>query len=182
MKMMDLLYKARIELPSLLRTMASEWNRVHITYEHPHVRRLWRPYTEETRVYLHIIEKIQAVDAVTTRATPHKHVHPWPSAVMLLNGSYRMGISADGQPETDFILSEGSSYSMENYLEEHWVAPLGYEVMTLMVTGKPYGIPNAMKPWKKKPIPKQPPLGLEEANMMLEGFRSLLNIRPLVGI
>lgn len=175
--MLKTLMRAREALPDLLNTDLSTWKSMHITYEYPHVQRLWKPFGKDARIYLHIIESIPK-EARSKGAKPFLHPHPWPSAVMLLNGSYRM---ATRVPMTLddlqwMVLTEGSSYEMTAPNDRHLVDPIDFEVMSMMVTG-----PLFNPPPRTAPVPKQPELPADMAERLYAGFKSLLTLRPGVG-
>ena len=178
MDMLKELMRARRELPELLKLNLSEWNTKHVTYEYPHVQRLWRPFGDGMRVHLHIIESISpGLREKNNNIFPLYHTHPWPSAVMLLKGSYRMKLSQLNGRALNMVLTEGSSYEMTQPTDWHSVDPLDYEVMSLMVTGKPFAdpIPGVT-------VPPQERLQPELAINLLEGFRALLRHHSSVGL
>ncbi len=166
--MLDVLNEVERVLPQMLLD-ASRWKGLDITYETPHVERLWTPKTVrgvEYRVYLHRIHPCK--DALM-------HPHPWPSAVMLVSGSYDMGI-AYGHPDpfspgavppeaARMYLSPGSRYEMLNPWGWHWVKPLRRPVLSVMVTGTPW--PNTGK---------QPGQGLRHKALDVEVARELLYV------
>jgi hypothetical protein len=177
--MLNILMKARRALPYFLDLGTGHWKSMYITYEYPHVQRLWMPYEDKYRVYLHIIESIP-LHKRAAGEKPFFHLHPWPSAVMLLKGAYRMGVRSQWAPKDQLkwmILSEGSSYEMTHPDDMHLVDPLDYDVMSLMVTEKPYNPPP-----KILPTPPQPELPAVRAEMLLSGFKSLLQLNHSIGI
>jgi hypothetical protein len=170
--------RARQALPDLLKEDISTWKSMYITYEYPHVQRLWKTFENDARVYLHIIESIPQHKR-DAGAKPFFHPHPWPSAVMLLNGAYRMGLRGQWGPSDQLkwmVLQEGSSYEMPHPDDMHFVDPIDYEVMSLMVTGKPYDPPPKMFP-----AMKQPELSADMAERLHSGFKALLKLRPGMG-
>lgn len=183
-RMMDVLYEARRALPRLLEDGVSSWNSMNITYEFPHVLRLWRQFDEEHRVSLHIIQPIpgsftpgEHVWPNDPVPVPFRHKHPWKSGVMVMNGRYKMRLFR-GDSVSEFVLSGGSSYAMEDPNDEHSVDPID-EVLSLMVTSKPFPVEIT---GPQKPVPKQPPLEYEQVVRVREAFRMLLYIRPDVGL
>ena len=140
--MLHLLREAERALPELLLDRAS-WNGLHIDYEHPHVDRLWIPWKNDTRINLHRIYPCSEAQAFI-------HPHPWPSAVLILEGRYEM-IMGHILPHDDeagplqaveatatIILEENSRYEMANRWGTHSVRPLDGPSLSLMITGKPW--------------------------------------------
>jgi hypothetical protein len=137
----------------------ANWNSLDIDYYPPRVERLWTPYNEG-RLCLHIIHKCEEGEALY-------HPHPWPSAMKVLSGVYKMGlaceIGVDDRPlwskvsGTDTTpdgliykkgiklreiatidLHPGSYYEMPDKLGWHYVQPLTDVAYTLMYIGKPF--------------------------------------------
>jgi hypothetical protein len=170
--------RARQALPDLLKEDISTWKSMYITYEYPHVQRLWKTFENDARVYLHIIESIPE-KVRKSGVRPLFHPHPWPSAVMLMNGAYRMSMRNLWTTDDEIkrtILTEGSSYEMNHPADMHSVDPIDFEVMSLMVTGKPYDPPPKMFP-----AMKQPELSADMAERLHSGFKALLKLRPGMG-
>lgn len=106
--MLDVLNKIILSLPALLKDEDS-WNTVFIDYEKPQVERLWRS-SGENRIYLHKIYPCTVDEAFF-------HPHPWPSAILLLEGTYEMGVGFGKGMEpppiaATVLLSAGSTYEM----------------------------------------------------------------------
>lgn len=121
------------------------WLSLDIDYEEPRVERLWRPFEVEYRVSLHCIHECK-------EGKPLFHPHPWPSAMIVLGGTYEMNVGygeGDIPPPvaTTVTLASGSSYEMIEPNGWHSVNPQG-ETWTLMVSGKPWGrtSPQSTKP------------------------------------
>lgn len=133
--MLTILNSALIELPALIKNK-SLWQSLDINDETPKVERLWCEW-EENRIYLHKISPCKD-------GTAYYHTHPWPSAMYILKGEYKMGIGLgsikDKAPviSMNFILPEGAKYEMIEENSWHFVQPLKDNCYTLMVTGKPY--------------------------------------------
>jgi len=118
------------------------WNSLKVDYNYPHVDRLWRQFGD-CRVLLHRIYPCDAEQSLL-------HPHPWPSAVMVFGGGtrYETGVGygdpAGAEPPiaAKFILMDGSAYEMTDPNAWHYVRPLEAPIFTLMVIGKPYGLPK----------------------------------------
>lgn len=131
--MLDELNKWYEVLPSLLKD-ESLWNSLFIDYETPHVSRLWRQVTPDLRLMLH---EIYPCDK------PYLHQHPWPSAVKVLSGNYKMQIGTiDSSGATTIagaiIMCGGSEYEMLNYNGVHSVQPLDEPSLSVMLIGRPW--------------------------------------------
>lgn len=148
----------------------ARWSSLAITYEQPHVDRLWaelppivgRP---PLRVLLHCIYPCEPDKALW-------HSHPWPSAVKLLDGTYehasgfvdRLGLHTVARS----VQPAGASYEMTDPLAWHYVRPIDGSVHTIMITGKPWPPTTAPKP------PSQQPLTDERAAELHATFGNLL--------
>lgn len=138
--MYDVLAEAMARMPEWLRDEEG-WNSLKVDYNHPHVDRLWRQFGEN-RVLLHRIYPCETEQALL-------HPHPWPSAVNVYPGSsqYETGIGY-GDPTGEapplaakFILSAGS-YELTDQNAWHYVRPIDRPIFTMMVIGKPFGLPK----------------------------------------
>jgi len=143
------------------------WESLYIDYEKPFVSRLWtnieiagQPY----RVYLHRIHACTAKEALY-------HPHPWPSAMVICDGGYEMGLGygPDNGKKPPVIgpvyLNAPTGYQMLSPLEWHYVAPK-HDCMTIMITGTPFPKFDSEKP----PRPKMRPLLPEEADCLYRFF------------
>lgn len=116
------------------------WKSKKIRYETPHVDRVWMQLDDTTRLFVHRIHPCEVALS---------HPHPWPSAVLLLSGSYEMGI-AHGHPQGDPFFP-GAVPPLAAIVDVH--APSGYEmthpwgwhyvkprevVYSVMLTGRPF--------------------------------------------
>lgn len=133
--MLDKLYYIQSHLGELLESPEA-WSTLDINYEKPHVQRVWRQ-VGDLRVSLHKIFPCEYYECFF-------HPHPWPSALKIEDGRYEMSIGyGEGlTPRCDItklILPAGSYYEMTDYNAWHSVRPLDTPVMSLMVTGKPWG-------------------------------------------
>lgn len=95
------------------------------------------PELKGTRICLHRFEPCSEDEAFL-------HPHPWPSAMMILKGQYRMrvGCSPDMASKPvmvmDTVLSAGSVYVMEEPKGWHSVQPIT-TCWSIMVNGQPWG-------------------------------------------
>ena len=135
--MLTVLERIEKVLPDLLLdSQEKSWNSVLIDYHPPVVARLWRPYEDDYRIYLHQILPCNPGEALL-------HPHPWPSAMRVVLGTYEMGIgygSGDAEPPlaATLLLSAGSAYEMIDKDAWHYVRPLNSPAYSVMVTGKPW--------------------------------------------
>jgi hypothetical protein len=121
-------------LPELLADAAG-WKSLNIDYHPPRVQRLYRDWNG-VRVSLHRVWPCAPEDALI-------HPHPWPSAMRLIAGRYRMWIGYGAGQQTPPLaalveLAAGSSYIMEDPHQWHAVMPIGEPTLSLMVTGQPW--------------------------------------------
>lgn len=135
-------------LDSMLADLSYPWKTVDVTYEDPHVERVWTQWGD-LRVNLHRIHPC---------AKALFHPHPWPSAMLICSGVYMMGVGATvaGGPKivqsgpvvvepreaVRVKLVAGSQYEMLDPYGWHWVQPLDLPVMSVMLTGKPWELPE----------------------------------------
>lgn len=164
--MLNILNDIEEQMPNFLKL--ETWKSLYIDYEYPHVERVYLDW-DEFRINLHIIHPIP------TDKEAFYHPHPWPSACRILNRSYRMKLGYEFEPDqvndvSDLILSEGSVYEMVQPRAWHSVSPIGGNVTSLMVTGKPWGliIPN-QKGHERKELSKS------RVESILEIFRMFYN-------
>lgn len=143
------------------------WNSLDIDYHPPRVERIWKQWGEY-RIYLHRIHPCKTEEALF-------HPHPWPSAMLIADGCYEMGVGQGAsRPEVvtaaKIILGPGSRYEMVEPLGWHYVRPLVF-TYTLMITGKPWSNPIQIE---ERPAGPLSPLDEDSKNMLLNRFRSLL--------
>ncbi len=142
--LLSVLHRAEDALPNLLET--AKWRSIDIDYEFPRVERLWIPFEEQFRLYLHRIHPcIQALF----------HPHPWPSAVRIVDGRYEMGLGygKEAPPEAArLILSSGSEYEMIDPDCWHSVRPLQCSTISFMVSGLPWSRPSPGRHRSTKPL------------------------------
>lgn len=139
-------------LPKALKNLDG-WEGLLIDYEEPNVYRLRRDF-EDYRVYLH---RILHCDKA------YFHPHPWPCAVRIIQGVYRMEMGY-GTPDLNKVpdvssvlyLEENCLYEMTDPNLWHSVKPTGFDQsISVMVTGKPWKTgkqPKAVN-HNSKPLP-----------------------------
>lgn len=148
---------AELELPYLL-TQPQLWQSLFINYEKPFVERLWCPW-KEYRLNLHRLLPCEAEECFV-------HPHPWPSAMKIVKGNYRMSVSYGAglkMPPVDsmmFDLTAGSSYDMTDPNMWHAVQPLDEPVWSIMLTGRPWG--RAMPKSERITLSSLPEYKIEE--------------------
>ncbi len=141
---LELLVEAERALPLLLQG-AWRWKSMLVTYEHPHVERIYSDIdvgAGPMRVMLHKVLE------VPEGATPLWHPHPWPSAVRVLEAGrgrvYEMDIGRG--PSNDFAAVMRSSgelrYAMVDPAAWHYVRPIGGPSYSVMVVGPPFQEPQ----------------------------------------
>jgi hypothetical protein len=126
-------------LPGLLAD-PTLWMSVFVDYHPPFVERLWTAVSVDDlpyRIYLHRILPAEL-------STCLFHPHPWPSAMRILSGQYKMitgyGPGNVAPPASEPVsMTAGSSYEMVDPDDWHAVSPQGAPAYSLMVTGEPWG-------------------------------------------
>jgi len=166
--MLPILKSVLHELPELLQR--KDWNSLHITYEPPEVLRLWRSWGDY-RIFLHEI-----LPPFPRRKALY-HPHPWPSIVLLLDGSYRMGVGygpgLEEPPQTMTVrVSAGDWYEMADRDGWHIVEPEETS-FSIMVTGKPWG-----REMPRSEHPPQLPLEPARAHALQQKFVQFLSPGP----
>ncbi len=131
--MLEHLAEVESELPALLRD--GGWRSLDIDYHPPRVERLYRPW-RDLRLNLHRIWPCEADAALF-------HPHPWPSAMKVLSGTYRMavgyGAGTTAPPVmATMLLGPGSCYAMTDPDAWHDVRPIGGPSLSVMLTGQPW--------------------------------------------
>lgn len=132
--MLDVLYDVEKRLEDLL-LWEDGWNSIFVNYHLPFVERLWRQ-DGENRIYLHRILPCERKNSLF-------HPHPWPSAMRICQGRYKMSLGygkGDTPPPiaATLIMQPHSVYEMTSEDAWHNVVPIGMPTMSLMVTGKPW--------------------------------------------
>lgn len=146
------------------------WNSLKVDYNYPHVDRLWRQFGDN-RIMLHRIHPCEPEQALL-------HPHPWPSAVSVLpqvhNSAYETGVGYGdpaGEPPSlaaKFLLTKGCSYEMTDPNAWHYVRPIDRPIFTIMVIGKPYGLPKDERFGQLK---QHRPLTEEEKHQIFDAIR-----------
>lgn len=161
-RMLKRLQEIEHHLPDLLNDPEG-WHSKLIDYHPPKVERLWRDF-DGNRILLHRIHPCLSGGALF-------HPHPWPSAVVVLDGGYEMGLGQGPDepkhPAATLLLAPGSRYEMLDPLGWHWVRPGSGPSLSLMVTGPV---------WQGLPAPQTegyhfPPLAPDVITGMLNDFR-----------
>ncbi|MFT5679577.1 MAG: hypothetical protein ACI8RZ_000481 [Myxococcota bacterium] len=139
--MLELLADVESELPALLAD--GGWRSLDIDYHPPRVERLYRPW-RDLRLNLHRIWPCEVNDALF-------HPHPWPSAMKVLSGTYRMAVGYGAGTTTPpvmatILLRAGSCYEMSDPDAWHDVRPLGGPSLSIMLTGKPWARGTPVSP------------------------------------
>lgn len=139
----DQLQAAEAELPSLLASPAG-WRSLDVDYHPPRVERLWRPWGDGLRLFLHCIHPCHPTEALL-------HPHSWPSVMRVHGpGAYHMLVGSElGQApppvvlETRVQLGVGGSFTYAMLHPDGWhaVIPHGQPVYTVMLTGEPWRRP-----------------------------------------
>jgi hypothetical protein len=160
-------------LQEMLADLAHPWKTVDVTYEDPHVERVWAQWGEE-RVSLHRIHPCTK--------PPLFHPHPWPSAMLICSGVYMMGVGRSqfgGMPDdvARLKLVPGAQYEMIDPHGWHWVQPLDLPVMSVMVTGKPWEMPEGFPKHGVGHVHKE--LSDEVRDDILNWFRQELGVFAL---
>lgn len=138
-----------------LTTVPGIWKSKLVDYESPLVERVWTEY-RDCRLSLHRIHPCKQ---------PLKHVHPWPSIVRVLSGSYNMEVgrvnsNGAGGWNYDllgtFLMTAGSEYNLVAEDAWHTVNPIYSPSISLMLMGKPWephpSMKDQPKPGELKPL------------------------------
>ena len=168
--MLDVLSEAEQQLPGLVKSLEG-WKTLFVNYHAPFVERLWRPFGDGNRLFLHCIYPCKAKEALL-------HPHPWPSAIRVLQGLYGSVIGAGSGTETPPVVYEtvvraspGASYRYAMLHPDGWhaVIPLAGPVFSVMVTGKPWNRP--IPAVTEEAVGSLRELSLEQAEGLLATFR-----------
>lgn len=159
------LEQVQAALPTLLADK-SIWKSLLIDYRNPTVERLYTDWNG-LRVSLHCIQPCTLEEAFF-------HPHPWPSAILILEGGYEMGIAYGAgttTPPTAMtqVLAAGSLYEMTNPDGWHYVRPVGKPSYSVMVNGKKWN--RAMPDFPAEPLK---PLAAERVDALLAEFAAKL--------
>ena len=154
--MLKVLVEAMIRLPRLL-DKEDNWKSLLIDYEPPVVERLYTDLEGGNRLSLHIIHPCREGEAFV-------HPHPWPSAMYIVSGMYKMDSGYGKNLEypnivNSVFLNAGSFYEMVNQDGWHSVRPLGTPSLSVMING-----PSWNRPMPK--VPQKELFPLRETRMM----------------
>lgn len=114
----------------------SGWKSLIINRRKPHTYRVFKQFGDY-RICLHKFEGCDEHEAFL-------HPHPWPGAFCIIHGKYLMnvGYSVDLVQNPHFVYRQlqvpGSRYEIVEPQAWHAVIPVGGEVYTLMLNGKPW--------------------------------------------
>jgi hypothetical protein len=132
--MLDELRRLQKRLSILIADPSTVWSTLDVLYEQPRVERAWTQ-VGENRLLLHRVHPCEQ---------PYYHPHPWPSAVILLDGRQIMTVGY-GPPEgppppvaATLHLEAGTGYEMLDPAGWHSVSPQGEPSLSLMLTGAPW--------------------------------------------
>lgn len=159
--MIEKLLEIEKQMPALFDN-PDNWQSLLVDYHPPVVDRLYRD-VGDLRVFLHAIYPSEGDSFLF-------HPHPWPSAMKILFGTYKMDVgygNGNTPPEVaaTMWLNEGCYYEMVNQDAWHSVEPVTPVVYTIMVTGKPWG---RVAP---KPTKQLFPLAPEVKNPLFDLFK-----------
>lgn len=148
MDMLALLDEALVEIPALLAS-PTDWRGLRITYHPPRVDRAWRPW-RDYRLSIHRIYPCAPDEALL-------HPHPWPSAMRVLAGRYAMrigyGAGTTAPPIAATVIAvAGTTYAMIDPDAWHDVRPLDAPVLTVMLSGPPWGRAMPLDPEPQAPL------------------------------
>jgi len=166
--MWEILASAEAALPALLNDPAG-WRSLDINYHPPRVERLFRPWGEGGRLSLHRVHPCPLDSALF-------HPHPWPSAMRIVSGSYRMivgyGAGVEQPPVAMTLeLTAGARYAMVDPDAWHAVVPQGQPSLSIMVTGQPWARPVPLEPGG--PLHALEPAAVAELLATFEGYYPL---------
>lgn len=122
-------------LPMLLYTV-NDWKSLIINRRKPFTYRVFKQFGDY-RVCLHKFEGCDEHEAFL-------HPHPWPGAFCIIHGKYMMnvGYSVDLVQKPHMVYRQlqvtGSRYEIVEPKAWHSVIPVGGEVYTVMLNGKPW--------------------------------------------
>ncbi len=159
--MLKELDQVQVALPGLLADRKI-WKSLLIDYRNPIVERLYTDWNG-LRISLHCIQPCTAEEAFF-------HPHPWPSAILILEGGYEMGVACgEGlvvPPNAmTLVLAAGSRYEMNNRDGWHYVRPREKASYSVMVNGRKWD--RAMPDFPSEPLQ---PLLAERVDELLSVF------------
>lgn len=162
--MLKILAEYEAMLPELLED-ASAWSSKCIDYHPPKVERVYRDHGGY-RVNLHRTHPCALGEALF-------HPHPWPSAMLIADGAYRMRVGYGAGVKTPpiaatLILERGTRYEMIDPDAWHDVTPASNTpAYSLMVTGAPWSRDAPVMP-----SVVLPPLEPQAKRSILEFFKA----------
>lgn len=160
-------------LPKLLAQPDNCWNTLDITYEDPHVERVWCAWGE-LRINLHRIHPCE-------KSLYHPHTVPsatWLAAVPP-GGHYEMRTGTEHEIVSTVHLTSDAYYEMVDIKGWHSVRPVGGPVMSVFLTGPPWNLPADFPRFGFGRGIVHRPLSEEKAGEILRFFRDWLNVpRP----
>lgn len=162
--MLPVLGRALAALRALLDDEAG-WHSLDVDYELPRVERLYRPFEDDYRLYLHDIHPCDGGQALF-------RTHPWGSAMHAFD-EYEMdvGVGAGLTPPPvvmRVLLAPGTQYEMTHPDAWHSARPRRHHARSVMVTGRPWGRESP------RPHRKLVPLSEERRRDLLALFRTLV--------
>ena len=162
--MLEFLEEVEAALPGLLADAAG-WRSLDIDYHLPRVQRLYRSW-RDLRLNLHRIWPCEPGEVLF-------HPHPWPSAMKVVSGTYRMavgyGAGTRAPPEmATMLLRAGSCYAMTHRNAWHNVRPLGGPSLSVMLTGAPWQRSAPLSP--THPLRPMPSADIDDLMAEFRGF------------
>lgn len=144
------------------------WESLDIDYHEPRVERVWTQVGDK-RLCLHRIHSCEAGKALF-------HPHPWPSAMKIIDGSYKMGVGTENgghhvRQAATLILNPGSYYEMSDVHGWHYVAPVTEVAHSIMLIGQPWEKPSRGLADVTK---KLEPLSDDKKKEILDHFKSVI--------
>lgn len=136
-------------LPALIERRDT-WHSIDVDYEPPRVERVWRDVDMSDSGDLHYKMRV-CLHRIHACKRALYHPHPWPSAMLVLDGVYemQMGLATtkieEGKPEephhhraTTIHLTKECVYAMTSPYAWHSVRPLTDTALSVMIMGQPY--------------------------------------------
>ena len=165
MNMLKSLNEAILQLPSLLRK-PEIWKSLLIDYDHPVVERVYTGLPNGNRLSLHVIHPCDENQVFF-------HPHPWPSAVYIASGNYKMKVGYGSGLKTPtishtLVLAQGSSYEMTDPNSWHSVQPEDSESCSVMLSG-----PEWNREMPKMPESRLRPLTEDRKIEIMQVFRGI---------
>lgn len=156
--MLEVLERAESVLPKLLYSLDG-WVSLDVDYHPPRVERLWRPFEDAYRLYLHRIHPCEE---------PLYHPHPWMSAIRIVSGKQEMCVGTANHVLATVVLTAGSYYEMVRVNGWHSVKPIRDPSLSVMVTAEPY--PEPVREFDVRPSRPLSPLSKESSEGLFKDF------------